>query len=121
MRIEQQRKATLRQRRGSTKRTIMQSIWLLVTAAGAYGLLWWLNSSEIFTYQDAYKMGIPASIPEWGVMVGAVIFVVFIAQIIFIFGYILGSPQGRTPAGKASAYSARADLEAAVREDDEDY
>ncbi|MBK8434136.1 MAG: hypothetical protein IPL28_23880 [Chloroflexi bacterium] len=118
--LEKKRLAEKRKRRGTTKRTIVQSIWLGVSAAAAYFFLSWLTTSETLSYDDIYRMGIPREIPEWGVLVGGIIIIVLVMQMVFVFGYILGSPQGRVRSGTASAYSTSEDI-ANLHEDDDDY
>jgi hypothetical protein len=118
--LEKKRQAEFRKRRGNTKRTIVQSIWLGMAGVGAYFLIAWLNSSETFTYDDAYRAGVPNAVPEWGILVGGIIIMVLVAQLIFILGYLIGSPAGRTRAGTASVHSYNDELGAGFDDDEED-
>ena len=118
--LEKKRKAEYRKRRGTAKRTVIQSVWLGISAVAAYFLIAWLNSSETFTYDDAYAAGVPREVPEWGVLILGIFLVVMVAQLIFIMGYLMGSPAGRTRAGTASVHSTNDEL-SAIHDDDDDY
>lgn len=110
MLLEKKRKAEVAKRKGSTLKTIIQTVWFLLSAAGAAGLLWWLNSSGVYPLSEFYGMGVPRVVPEWGIFVAAVILVVIAMQLFFLIGYLIASPEGRAKQGRASAYSKTTDF-----------
>jgi flagellar basal body-associated protein FliL len=111
MQLEKKRRAEMAQRKGSTVKTIIQTVWLLISVVGGAGLIWWLNSSRIFPLSEFYNMGVPRAVPEWGVMIGAVIVIVIVMQMFFLIGFLIGSPQGRAKQGRATAESQTIDYE----------
>lgn len=105
MLLEKKREEEFAKRKGSTKKTIIQTIWLAISAVGGYFFVDWLNSSGTLTYTSLYGMGLPRSVPEWGIMVGLILGVVIVMQLVFTLGYVLGSPAGREKRNQASLHS----------------
>ncbi|MCB0034723.1 MAG: hypothetical protein KDE51_11910 [Anaerolineales bacterium] len=109
MLLEKKRKAEVDKRKGSTVKTIIQTVWFLISAAGAAGLLWWLNSSRVYPLSEFYSMGVPREVPEWAIFIGAVILIVIAMQMFFLIGYLIASPEGRAKQGRATAHSKTTD------------
>lgn len=107
MRLEQKQEQELEQRQGLAFRTIIQVIWLAVSAALAYGAIQYLGVETVLSF--ARRIGIPASVPDWGVTVGVILVIVFVMQTIFMLGYFMLSPEGRMRPQKPSIYSRRVD------------
>lgn len=107
MRLEKKREQELDERKGMALRTIIQLIWLAISAAVAYFGVQYIGQETVVNYM--YRIGIPGRAPEW-LVVGVVIFtIVFVMQIVFMLGYFFLSPEGRMRPQKASIYSRRVD------------
>jgi hypothetical protein len=106
MRLDQKKDAELAQRKGLTGRTMVQLIWLGISAFGAYLALNWLISTEQLTYDFFYtNFLIPRSVPEVAILAGLVLLTVLIMQFFLVLGYAIASPQGRERSGNPSPYS----------------
>lgn len=106
MRLEKKRLSDLEKRKGLTGRTVVQTIWLVITAVVAYFLLEAFIAQELFTYQQLRRwMFIPPTVPEWAVQAGAILVFVIVMQFFFIFGFAFFSNTGRTRPGSPSLVS----------------
>ena len=109
MLIEKQREAEIARRKGQALKTIIQGIWLAITFVGAYFFVQILFERGIITTAAFYNAGIPTSIPRW-VFEWVFIFLIVVGmQFVFVFGYMIASPEGRQRAGRATAHSKNPD------------
>ena len=110
MRIEKQREQELARREGMTKRTIIQIIWLLISAVIGYFIVQALFDADLMTMELFYnELYVPQEVPEIAIRGALILVVVFIMQFFLIFGYVAASPRGRTRSGKPTAYSSNPD------------
>lgn len=99
MRLERQQEEVLRNRKGLTGKTIVQTIWLAISFAVAYFLINYILTQEYLSYDMLYQAGIPRTVPEWVILGVLMIFVVSILQFFLFMGYALTSPEGRRKTG----------------------
>ncbi len=110
MRLEKKNEEMLARRKGLTGRTIVQSIWLLMSLAVAYFVATYLLNEGIITYQMIYgQLGLPRTVPEWAILLGIMLLIVFFMQFILIFGFMLAAPEGRRKLGEPSLSSRNID------------
>lgn len=110
MRLEKKNDEKLAQRKGLTGKTIIQVIWLLFTGTLAYFFTNYLFSEGVITANMFYnQLYIPRSVPELGLKLIMVFGLVIVMQIVFSFGYILASPEGRRRTGDPSMQSRNKD------------
>ncbi len=103
MLIQQKREREFARYRGLAIRTIIQTVWLIVSAVVAYFFIQYLLDIEFITYSMLRtRLAIPGWIPDWGIMTGMIIVFVVIMQFFFVMGYILVSPLGRIRPGRAT-------------------
>ena len=104
MQIEKQRQQELKEREGLAKRTVAQTVWLLLSGVIVYFVVMYLFEQEILTYAFFYSsFGLPEWVDDWMIEAVLVLVGVFILQFFFVLGYAFASPQGRRATGKASA------------------
>ncbi|HFQ93767.1 MAG TPA: hypothetical protein ENK32_07140 [Anaerolineae bacterium] len=110
MRIEKKKDEELAQRKGLTKRTIAQVIWLGLSFVLGYFLAKYLFDSGVLTPSLFYvQLFIPRSVPEWGLLAMTTIAIVIVLQVMFGIGFILASPEGRRRTGDPSLQSRHKD------------
>jgi TRAP-type C4-dicarboxylate transport system permease small subunit len=106
MRLDRKRDAELARRKGLTTRTIIQFLWLGISAFLAYLAIDWLFDSGQLSYEFFYStLFIPRSVPEIAILAALVLVVVAIMQFFLVLGYAIASPQGRERSGNPSPYS----------------
>ena len=110
MQLEKKQQEELQRRKGLTGRTLIQVIWLLISGVIAFFLLRYLEAQDVFTYDKIYRqLALPRSIPNWAVMGGMILLIVFVMQIAVMFGFMIASPEGRRKTGKPSLHSRNKD------------
>ncbi|HIP73612.1 MAG TPA: hypothetical protein EYH05_19720 [Anaerolineae bacterium] len=110
MRIEKKKEEELAERKGLTKRTIAQLIWLGLSFVLGYFLAEYLFDSGVLTPSLFYvQLFIPRSVPQWGLVLMVTVAIVIVLQIMFVFGFILASPEGRRRTGNPSLRSRNKD------------
>ena len=110
MRLDRKRDSERAQRKGLAARTIVQSIWLILSGVMAYFVLDWLFTSEQLSYSFFYNtLAIPRSVPEPVILGALIVIIVFIMQFFLVMGYAIASPQGRERSGNPSPYSSTYD------------
>ncbi|HSM56909.1 MAG TPA: hypothetical protein VK879_12225 [Candidatus Sulfomarinibacteraceae bacterium] len=110
MRLERQKEQELAQRKGFASRTIVQTIWLLISGAIGYFVLRWLFDAGTLEYNLFYNtLGIPRAVPEEVIFAGLILLIVIIMQFFLILGYAFASPAGRERPGTPSPYSSSYD------------
>ncbi len=110
MRIEKKKDEELAERKGLTKRTIAQIIWLGLSFVLGYFLAKYLFDSGILTPSLFYvQLFIPRSVPEWGLVLMTAVAIVIVLQVMFAIGFILASPEGRRRTGDPSLHSRHKD------------
>ncbi|MCP5095752.1 MAG: hypothetical protein GY943_09385 [Chloroflexi bacterium] len=112
MRLEKKQDEEIAKRKGMTGRTLIQIVWLGLSAAVAYGLLAYMNGSDEirFSYGMIYRiLSIPGSVPQWVVIGGLILIFVLIMQIFLSLGFVIASPEGRRKTGQASMHSRNRD------------
>lgn len=106
MRLDKKREEELARRKGSTRKTMIQMVWLLITAVAAYFLTTYLFAQGILTYDMLYNgLGLPRTVPEWALLAGTVLLIVIVMQIFLMFGFIFGSSEGRRKLGDPTLVS----------------
>ncbi len=110
MRIEKKKDEELAERKGLTKRTIIQVIWLGISIALGYFLAKYLFDSSVLTPSLFYaQLFIPRSVPQWGLIAITTIAIVIMLQVMFSIGFIIASPEGRRRTGDPSLQSRHKD------------
>lgn len=110
MRIEKKKEQELAQRKGLTRRTVIQVIWLLLSGVIAYFIVQALFDGGYISMEFfRNELAIPQEVPDIAIEGGLVLLIVFVMQFFLIFGYVVASPQGRERSGKPSAYSSNPD------------
>lgn len=100
MRLDKKREEELARRKGSARKTMIQSVWLLITIVAAYFITTYLFAQGILTYDMLYiGLGLPRSIPEWALLAGTVLLIVIVMQVFLMFGFIFANPEGRRKLG----------------------
>lgn len=110
MRLERQKEQELAQRKGFASRTIVQSIWLLISGGIGYFILRWLFDAGTLDYNFFYTtLSIPRSVPEAAIFAGLILIIVIVMQFFLILGYAFASPTGRQRPGTPTPYSSSYD------------
>lgn len=110
MRLDRKKQAELAQRKGLTGRTIVQLLWLVISAVLAYMAINWLFASGQLTYEFFYSaLFVPRSVPQTAILAALIVLIVFIMQFFLVLGYAIASPQGRERSGNPSPYSSTYD------------
>ncbi len=110
MRLDKKRQSEKAQRKGMTARTMIQLLWLAISAILAYLALSWLFDSGQLSYDFFYNtLFVPRSISEPLILAALIVLVVFFMQFFLVLGYAIASPQGRERSGNPSAYSGTVD------------
>jgi|GEM_PF-1468552 hypothetical protein len=87
--------------RGLAIRTIIQTVWLILTGLAAYFAIQYLLDAEMISYGLLrVRLAIPGWVPDWGILAGMILVFMIVMQFFFIMGYSLISPQGRIRPGK---------------------
>lgn len=110
MRLDRKRQAEQARRKGMTVRTIIQLLWLAISAILAYFAINWLFDSGQLSYQFFYEdLFIPRSVPEPLILAALIFIAVVFMQFFLVLGYAIASPQGRERTGNPSPYSSTYD------------
>ncbi|MCA9995790.1 MAG: hypothetical protein KDE56_08595 [Anaerolineales bacterium] len=110
MHLEQLRDAEEAKRKGQARRTLLQTIWLLITGSGAYVLTSLLLAQNENLYATLYRQfSIPTWVPTAVVFWAIVIIIVLLMQLIFLLVFITASSEGRRRPGTPSLYSRNKD------------
>jgi ABC-type sugar transport system permease subunit len=106
MRLDRAREYEIAQRKGSTLRTIVQTIWLFISFVLAYYVSQWLFAERIITYHFIYsQFSVPSAVPPWAIQGALMLLIVIVMQLFILIGFFIGTPRGRAKSGRASAYS----------------
>lgn len=106
MHVEKVRDAEEAKRKGQARRTIFQTIWLLLTGAVAYLLTGILFAQNAGLYGILYQQfSIPTWVPTAVLFWAIVLFIVALMQLVFILGFMLTSSEGRRRPGTPSLHS----------------
>lgn len=110
MRLEKRQQEELNKRKGLATRTVLMTIWLAICFAIAYFIAGYLFEggylSENLFYND---LRIPRSVSANGLKIIVSIAIVIVMQIVFSFGFVLASPEGRRRTGDATLHSRNKD------------
>ena len=110
MRLDKYHEQELAKRKGLATRTIVQFVWLVISAGLSYLLLQFLFSRDYLDYDFFYEtLGLPRSIDEWMILAGSILIIVLFMQFFLILGYAFASPSGRQRPGNPTAYSSTPD------------
>lgn len=110
MRLEKKQQEELQKRKGLTGRTLIQVVWLLISGVIAFYLLRYLEGQGVFKYDEIYRLlAIPRSVPDWVVMGGMILLIVFVMQIAVMIGFMFASPEGRRRTGQPTLHSRNKD------------
>lgn len=110
MRIDRRHEEELASRRGFARRTVIQSIWLLLSAAATYLFVDYLLDNDYLAYEQFYRQfSLPQWLPEWAIMLALIVLGVVILQFFFFLAFALVSPEGRTQTGRATLRSRHKD------------
>jgi hypothetical protein len=107
MRIDKLKEMEGKKRRGSTGRTLVQGIWLLIAIGLAYAFTEYVLFGGGYVTPNMLRnyFLLPAQVPVWA-MKAAIIFLLVVAIQFFLFlGFAIANPRGRTRTGKPNAYS----------------
>lgn len=110
MRLEKKHQEELAKRKGMATKTIIQGIGLIISFAIAYFVTTYLFNQEILTYPMLYNaLSIPRSVPEWAILGGLMVIIVFVMQFAMFVGFFLVNPEGRRRLGDPSLHSRNVD------------
>jgi hypothetical protein len=110
MRLDRIREYELAKRKGSTLRTIVQTIWLLISFVVAYYISEWLFAEKVISYNFFYtQLSIPRAVPQWAILGALILLIVIVMQFFVLMGFLIGTPRGRAKSGRASAFSSNPD------------
>lgn len=110
MHLEQLRDAEMAKRKGQTRRTLIQTIWLLLTGTAAYFLTSMLFAQNESLYGTLYRQfSIPAWVPTAVIFWAIVIIIVLLMQLVFILSFMMASSEGRRRPGDPSLHSRNQD------------
>jgi vacuolar-type H+-ATPase subunit I/STV1 len=105
MRLEQKKDEELARRKGSTGRTIIQFIWLIISFAIAYFAVDYAIDAGYISYNMFYNVGIPREVPPIVIMLVLMLAIVVAMQLIMFIGYMIANPEGRRRTGNPSMKS----------------
>ena len=106
MRLDQRRDAELARQKGLTTRTIIQFIWLALSAFLAYLALNYLFASEQLSYEFFYStLLIPRAVSQPVILAVLILIIVIVMQFFLVMGFAIASPKGRERTGNPSPYS----------------
>ena len=106
MMIEKQREAEEARRKGQAVKTIIQTIWLLISFVGAYFFVQILFDQNIIsTTAFGATWDVLANVPRWVYEWVFIFLIVLGMQFIFVLGYVMASPMGRQRAGQPTIHS----------------
>ncbi len=105
MRLEKKHEEELARRQGTTGRTIVQLLWLIISFIIAYFLMNYLFKQDYLSYNMIYQAGLPRTIPEWAILLVFMIVIVVAMQFFLFIGYALANPEGRRRTGDPSLHS----------------
>ena len=110
MRIEKKKEQELARRKGLTRRTVIQVIWLLISGVIGYFIVQALFGGGYLS-MDFFRndLAIPQAVPDIAIQGALVLLIVFVMQFFLILGYVVASPQGRARSGQPTAYSSNPD------------
>ena len=110
MLIQKKREREFAQYKGLTIRTIIQSIWLVLSILVAYFAIQYLLNEDIVSYGLIRGvLAVPRWVPDWGLLVGMILVFVIIMQFFFILGFVIINPLGRVRPGRPSMRKSVAD------------
>lgn len=109
MRLDKKKEEELARRKGSANKTLIQTVWLLISLAIAYVLTMYLFNQGTITADLLYRQGIPRSIPEWGLQLGVAILLTICMQIFLLLGFVFANPEGRRKLGEPTLVSRNKD------------
>lgn len=107
MRLEKRHEAELAERKGSTGKTILQFLFLLIAFVISYFIANYMFNNGIVSYGRlrATFSFVPFYLPSWVLLGGVMLIIVVIIQFFITIGFTLGSPEGRRKTGKPSLHS----------------
>jgi hypothetical protein len=110
MRLDRRREEELARRQGLTTRTIIQGIWLLISAVVTFLFIRYLMANDYLSYAFLYnRLLVPRWVPEWALMLVLILAGVIILQFFFLLAFAIVSPEGRAKSGTPTAYSRNPD------------
>ena len=110
MRLEKKHAEEIAKRKGLTGKTLVQVVWLLVTGTLAYFFAGYLFDQGLVSTGLFYnQLYIPRAVPLWGLKLIMTLGMVIVMQIVFSFGYIIASPEGRRRTGDPTLKSRNKD------------
>lgn len=113
MKLEKVKDQELRQRKGQARRTVIQLVWLAISAAIGYVLAEYVVFAEdgLLTYGQVYRwLSIsPNDLPSWVILAAVVAIVVFIMQFFLLMGFFVTSAEGRRRPGDPTLHSRNKD------------
>lgn len=110
MRLDAKREREIEKRKGFASRTLITGVWLAICFAFAYLAMNYLFNNTVITENFIRaQLRLPPWVPDWGILVGAMILIVVIVNFFVLIGYAFFSPSGRRRPGQASLYSSDPD------------
>lgn len=105
MQLDRKRKEEMRRRKGTTTRTILQFVWLLIAFGLAGGFVWWIFDTGLMSEGDFYRAGVSRDVPREAFMGMMVCITAAFLQMLFVLGFLIASPAGRARGGQATGHS----------------
>lgn len=110
MRLDRMKEKEVAKRRGSTGRTIVQIVWLLIAIGLGYAFTQYLFAEGVLTPNLFYtQLFIPRSVPVWALKAGVILVIVIAIQFFLFMGYAVANPRGRARTGRATSHSTNPD------------
>lgn len=113
MRLDKKREAALMKRQGAARKTVIQTIWLVISAVIAYflcTLVIFSPENGLLTYNEVYRVvGIPPAVPQWAILVAFILLIVIVMQFFLLIGFAFSSSEGRRRPGTPSLHSRNKD------------
>ncbi len=100
---------SLQVRIGLSISLVIMLVWLGISLVVADFVVDYLIGQDFFVPAEMYAQGLPTWVPEWAIILGAILLLVFVMQILLWFGFMLVSPEGHRKTGRPSMYSRNPD------------
>lgn len=105
MRLDKKREEELADRRGTTGKTIVQFIWLLISFVAAYFVVDLVINAGYLSYNMIYGVGIPRAVPPIAIKMVLMFVIVVVMQFFLVIGFMFANPEGRRRTGNPTLKS----------------
>ncbi|MFQ5400808.1 MAG: hypothetical protein ACE5E7_14580 [Anaerolineae bacterium] len=108
MHLDKKREEELAERKGLAVKTIIQTIWLLITTGIAYFIIQLAETQGLLSYPRIRALlTLPPQVENWEIMAALILVFVIIMQFVLFVGFAIASPEGRRRTGTPSLHSRR--------------